>query len=66
MLFRSEARLFELRQQLRIPPLSAYGVQVSDLAEIAAQGLKASSMKANPLLLNQDELIHLLQQALDT
>ena len=61
----AEARLFELRQQLRIPPLSAYGVQVSDLAEIAAQGLKASSMKANPLLLNQDELIDLLHQALD-
>lgn len=61
----AEARLFELRMRLHIPPLSAYGVQSSDLAEIAAQGLKASSMKANPLLLNQDELLPLLQQALD-
>lgn len=61
----AESRLFELRQHLHIPPLSNYGVQGSDLVEIASQGLKASSMKANPIPLNRDELVNLLQQALD-
>jgi len=43
--------LAELCRRLDIPPLSRYGVQQCDISEIAARAAKASSMKANPIVL---------------
>jgi len=42
--------------KLQIPTLSAYGVRLEDFHEIVAQAQRASSMKANPLVLTAEEL----------
>ncbi|HVZ64266.1 MAG TPA: iron-containing alcohol dehydrogenase [Lacunisphaera sp.] len=49
---------------LRIPRLAAYGVTSSDFDAIAAKAAQASSMKANPVPLNGDELRGILAAAL--
>jgi alcohol dehydrogenase class IV len=53
-----------LCRELAMPPLSAYGLQPSDLPAIAAAGLRSNSMKANPVPLEPDELITALAAAL--
>jgi len=53
-----------LCRELAMPPLSAYGLQPSDLPAIAAAGLRSNSMKANPVPLELDELITALAAAL--
>ncbi len=54
----------ELVAALGIPPLRAYGITPADLPAIVAAGEKASSMKANPLVLTPEELAHALRGAL--
>ncbi len=54
----------KLVSDLKIPPLRAYGITLADKDRIIANAAKASSMKANPLVLTQDELGHILEQAL--
>jgi alcohol dehydrogenase class IV len=54
----------ELVKELRIPPLGTYGVQPGDVAALAEKASKASSMKANPLVLTTDELREVLTRAL--
>jgi alcohol dehydrogenase class IV len=48
-------------QRLHIPKLSAWGIQESDLDEIARKAAAASSMKANPVSLTHDELVTILR-----
>jgi alcohol dehydrogenase class IV len=54
----------ELVRELQIPPLGSYGIQTSDIATLAEKASKASSMKANPLVLTAEELREVLTRAL--
>jgi alcohol dehydrogenase class IV len=54
----------ELVRDLNIPPLRAYGINASHVAELVAKAAQASSMKANPIPLSPEELSDLLNQAL--
>ena len=56
--------LKELVMALNIPSLAAYGIQKSAFPEIIRQAKKASSMKGNPIELNEDELTKVLEQAI--
>ncbi len=55
--------LSELVNKLQIPRLSAYGIPRDDFVLIAEKALKASSMKANPIVLTTEELIKILEAA---
>ncbi|MBK8025739.1 MAG: iron-containing alcohol dehydrogenase [Chloroflexi bacterium] len=55
---------WEMNQALAIAPLREYGIETTHLSEIAAKSAKASSMKGNPLVLTQDELVNILEKAL--
>jgi alcohol dehydrogenase class IV len=46
-----------------IPPLSRYGFRASDAADVVARARAASSMKANPLVLSDEELTAILLAA---
>lgn len=54
----------ELVTALQIPPLSTYGISRQDTSAIVEAAAKASSMKANPLLLSSDELSGILARSL--
>jgi alcohol dehydrogenase class IV len=54
----------ELCRALQVPGLSAYGVTEKDCAVLVEKAAKASSMKANPISLTQEELTEALQAAL--
>jgi alcohol dehydrogenase class IV len=54
----------QIRQTLRIPPLSAYGIRDQDVAELVELAAQASSMKANPIPLTPEELREILTRAL--
>jgi alcohol dehydrogenase class IV len=54
----------ELCKFLQIPGLRTYGITESDIPELVEKAAKASSMKANPILLTLDELTEALQAAL--
>ena len=54
----------ELVQELNIPKLSVYGIGAAQVAELVAKAAKASSMKANPVVLNSAELADILEAAL--
>jgi alcohol dehydrogenase class IV len=51
--------------QCEIPPLSAYGFQPKDAAHVVAKAQAASSMKANPILLDDTELTKVWPQCID-
>ncbi len=53
-----------LCSELGVRGLGAYGVREVDVPEIVALAEKASSMKANPLVLTRDELTEVLRAAL--
>jgi alcohol dehydrogenase class IV len=53
-----------LIRDLGIPGLSAWGLTGGDLAAIADQAARSSSMKGNPVTLSRDELIGILANAL--
>src|ERR1700736_5253337 len=46
----------ELCKTLQIPGLRAYGVTAADIETLVEKGAKASSMKANPIVLTHEEL----------
>jgi len=48
---------------LNIPPLQAYGIQRKDFSVIAEAARRASSMKANPVELEDKDLIKVLEMA---
>jgi alcohol dehydrogenase class IV len=54
----------ELVRELRIPRLGVYGILSRDVGELVAKASKASSMKANPIPLNPEELAGVLEAAL--
>jgi len=53
----------EICRRLAIPPLRTYGVRPEDFAAIAEKAAKASSMKANPVVLIPEELIEIVTRA---
>jgi alcohol dehydrogenase len=55
--------LAELTKQLKLPPLSAYGVSEADLDSIVAN-CRGSSMKTNPIVLTDDEVRQVLLKRL--
>jgi alcohol dehydrogenase class IV len=56
--------LAELVRSMQIPPLRIYGVKSEDFPEIVAKSANSSSMKGNPIVLNDDELTEILERAL--
>jgi alcohol dehydrogenase class IV len=54
----------ELCKALQIPGLRTYGISEVDIPELVEKAAKASSMKANPIVLTHDELTEALQAAL--
>jgi alcohol dehydrogenase class IV len=50
-------------QELEIPPLKAYGIGEQDVPELIAEAARASSMKANPLVLTPEELREVLTRS---
>ena len=53
-----------LCRDLEVPPLSAYGVRQEDVPALAEKAARASSMKANPILLRPTQLEELISLAL--
>ena len=53
-----------LVREFAIPPLGAYGITESDVPALVEKAAQASSMKANPIQLTQDELADILLRAL--
>ena len=53
-----------LCQRLKIPGLRTYGIQEQDVATIVEHAAKASSMKANPIVLTNEELTESLTRAM--
>jgi alcohol dehydrogenase class IV len=56
--------LEELSMKLAIPPLSAYGLNEDVIPSIVEKAATASSMKANPIRLTEEELSKILRAAL--
>jgi len=54
----------QLVNDLKIPPLSVYGMTASHFPEAVAKTLKANSFKGNPILLTEGELMWILERAL--
>lgn len=54
----------DLCVELAIQPLRAYGVRSADVPALAEQAARASSMKANPVVLSQEQLEDLLTRAI--
>jgi alcohol dehydrogenase class IV len=54
----------ELVKDLAIPGLSSYGIKQEHVAELVEKSAKASSMKANPIVLTREELAEILHRAL--
>lgn len=57
------AWVHELCAELRIPPLSRYGMSSADIPALVEKSARASSMKGNPLPLTEAELQDLLEGA---
>jgi len=56
--------LRSLCRDLEIPPLSRHGLKRQMIPAIANQAMRASSMKGNPIELNELELSNILEQAM--
>jgi alcohol dehydrogenase class IV len=54
----------ELVNDLKIPKLRTYGITSQSMEELVDKSAKASSMKANPIVLTRQELMEILQRAL--
>jgi alcohol dehydrogenase class IV len=55
--------LEDLVRTLQIPRLSSFGIPWQDFKLIAEKAQKASSMKANPIILAESELVEILEAA---
>ena len=53
----------EICRRLAIPPLRTYGVRPEDFAVLVEKAAKASSMKANPIVLTPAELTEIVTRA---
>jgi alcohol dehydrogenase class IV len=49
---------------LKVPRLGGFGIQQTHIADLVVKAAKASSMKANPIVLTPEELTEILEQAL--
>ena len=49
---------------LKVPRLGDFGVRREHFPDLVAKAAKASSMKANPIVLTPEELTEILEQAL--
>lgn len=58
------AWLAALGEELRVPPLSRYGVTPGDVDDVVAKARRASSMQGNPVVLEDAELAEVLASAL--
>ena len=54
----------ELCRRLDVPPLGTYGITARNIPELVEKAARASSMKANPIVLTTAELTRVLEQAL--
>lgn len=54
----------ELRDHLKVPKLRAYGISAKEIPAICEKAAAASSMKANPVTLTQEQLMLILEQAI--
>ncbi|CAH6924833.1 Iron-containing alcohol dehydrogenase [Vibrio chagasii] len=54
--------LSEVLDTLKLPSLLDFGVCEAQFEEVSADALKSVAIKGNPLPLNQERLIHILQQ----
>lgn len=54
----------KLAADLQIPGLGAYGLRVENFRDLIAKAKNASSMRANPVALSDDELAQILHSAL--
>lgn len=54
----------DLVEALHVPRLAALGITQADFPEIVAKSQQASSMKANPIPLTDEELVDILSQAI--
>ena len=50
--------------EFEIPPLAVYGVSEEDVAGLVAESARTSSMKANPLVLTEEELREVLLRSI--
>jgi len=57
--------LEELCRSLKIPGLDAYGIEKKDHETLAVKAQLASSMKGNPIKLEHEELLEILERAMD-
>jgi alcohol dehydrogenase class IV len=55
----------QLVRDLKVPGLGKYGLQTRDADEVIEKAAKASSMKANPIVLTTEELRGALEGAID-
>lgn len=53
----------DLSQRLAIPPLSHYGIPQTDHPDLARKAAASSSMRGNPVELDQEELVGILRAA---
>jgi len=53
----------EICRRLEIPPLRTYGVRPGDFGVLVEKAAKASSMKANPIVLTPEELTEIITRA---
>jgi alcohol dehydrogenase class IV len=53
-----------LTRELGVPGLGAYGLAEAHFPDLCRQAAQASSMKANPVVLNESQLREILAQAL--
>ena len=50
--------------ELAVPGFAAYGMAKADLADVVAKAMPSSSMKGNPVVLTEGELVEILRLAL--
>ena len=53
----------ELCKALKVPPPAEFGLKKQDLPAIVAKSRKSSSMKGNPIILTDDELMEILKKS---
>ena len=54
----------DICRRLHIPPLADYGIGTADIPSLVEKAAKASSMKANPIVLSSEELAEIIARAL--
>jgi alcohol dehydrogenase class IV len=53
-----------LCRRLEVPPLRSYGVSEADVPDLVEKAAHASSMKANPIVLTEEELSEIAMRAI--